>query len=136
MTSSLVLRSLGVGAATGLRSMAGPTLVNRTGWGRLLPILAIGELIVDKLPQTPSRTIPTALAIRAIGGALAGSSITNAAGKGRIWGALAGLAGAIGASYAGAAYRKAATRFVPPVVAALIEDGVAFGLATAVAKRS
>ncbi len=117
--------------------MVGPAAAaRRTGWSRVLPLLALGELIVDKLPQTPARTMPPGLAVRAIGGALAGGSIAKAGGGNRAIGILAGLAGALGASYAGAAYRKAASRYVPPLVAALAEDGLAILLARSVANRS
>jgi uncharacterized membrane protein len=119
MQTALPIRSFAIGAATGLRTMSGPTAVGMgTGWGRILPLLALGELIADKLPSTPSRTIPAALAARMAGGALAG------------------IAGAVGAAYAGSAYRKFASRYVPPIIAALLEDGVAIAVARAAANRS
>ena len=137
MQAALVLRSLAIGAATGLRTMAGPAAAARgTRWARVLPLLALGELIVDKLPATPARTIPAGLAARAIGGALAGGAVAKAGGGSRALGVAVGVAGAIGAAYAGAAYRRAATRYVPALIAALIEDGLAIALARAVAKRS
>jgi len=137
MQTSLPFRSFAIGAATGLRSMTGPAAVaGSAGWGRVLPFLALGELIVDKLPQVPVRTIPPALAIRVIGGGLAGRSIAAAAGRNLVVGMLAGAAGAAGASYAGAAYRSYAARYMPAVVAALLEDGAAILLARVAAKRS
>jgi uncharacterized membrane protein len=101
--------------------------MRRTGWGRLLPLLTLGELVVDKLPATPARTIPPALAARAVGGALAGAAVGRPGN--RLAGAALGLAGALGATYAGPLYRKAASRVMPPFLAGLLEDGVAVALA-------
>jgi uncharacterized membrane protein len=137
MQTSLPIRSFAIGAATGLRTMSGPTAVAMgTGWGRILPFLAVGELIADKLPSTPSRTIPAALVARMAGGALAGRSVAAAGGRNLLVGTLAGIAGAVGAAYAGAAYRKFASRHIPAMVAALLEDGVAIAVARTAANRS
>jgi len=84
----------------------------------------------------PARTTPPALAVRAIVGSLAGRSVALSAGTSAVVGAVVGLAGAIGASYAGVAYRKFAARYVPPAAAALLEDGVAILIARTVASRS
>ncbi len=117
--------------------MSGPTAVGMTsGWGRILPFLAIGELIADKLPATPSRTIPAALVARMAGGALAGRSVAASGGRNLLVGTLAGIAGAVGAAYAGEAYRRIASRYMPAFVAALLEDGVAIAVARTAANRS
>ena len=118
--------------------MTGPAaaLSGGAGLGRLLPLLALGEFVVDKLPTVPARTIRPALIVRAIGGAVAGRAVAAAAGRNGIVGALAGIAGAVSAAYAGAAYRGVATRYVPAVVAGLLEDGVAIAIARTAAKRS
>jgi len=137
MPTSIPFRSFAIGAATGLRSMTGPAAVaGSAGWGRILPFLALGELVVDKLPAVPARTIPPALAVRAIAGALAGRAVAAAAGRNLLAGTIAGVAGAVAASYAGAAYRSFAGRHVPPMLAALLEDGAAIALARAAANRS
>jgi len=138
MRYPIALRSLAAGAASGLRSTLGPTAaIKDSRWSRILPALALGELIADKLP-VPSRTMPVALAVRALAGAAAGASIVGKAADDRdrwIGGALGALA-AIGFSYAGAAYRERASRYVPSFVAALVEDGVAISLARAVSKAA
>jgi uncharacterized membrane protein len=137
MQTSLPIRSFAVGAASGLRTMAGPTAVTgRAGWGRIMPLLALGEMVVDKLPATPSRTIPVALVARMAGGALAGRSVAAAGGRNLIVGTLAGIAGAVGAAYVGEAYRRIASRYVPEFVCALLEDGVAIAVARRAANRS
>jgi uncharacterized membrane protein len=135
MTAQNALRSFGVGAATGLRTMTGPAFAfaDRSGnWNWLLRTAAAGEYIVDKLPNTPARTMPIGLAARAVAAGLAGASV---AGKDdRLLGAACGVAGAILAAYLGVAYRQAAAnRKVPPVAAALAEDGLAMALAWSVA---
>ncbi len=94
-----------------------------------LAALAAGELIADKLPGTPARTIPPALAFRALSGGYAGRSVARSlAADGRA-GAIAGAAGAIAAAYLGMALRSAivrATRLPDPIVA-LGEDALAIG---------
>ena len=136
MQTRSALHAVAIGAATGLRTMAGPTALFSDGRMRsILPVLAAGELIVDNLPATPARTIPAALIARAIAGGIVGAAVAGPADGNRAGYALLGIAGAVGAAYAGAAYRARATRYIPPFVAALAEDAVAFSLATAVAKR-
>ena len=121
MTSTALFRPLLLGVATGLRSQLGlavlawsepagpgdPRVLRglRSRPGRLaVGAAAAGELVMDKLPQTPSRL--------AVGGAL-------------------GAAGAAAGSYAGAAYRTAlpARTRTPDLPWALGEDAVAASLA-------
>ncbi len=130
MTTAQLLRPFGSGAVAGLRSMTGPaTALRGSKWQRALPLLALAELVVDKLPNVPSRTIPPAMAARIVSGAVSGAVTSKRSGGNRWLGAILGSAGAIGATYLGAAYRKAASeRNVPPVFAALIEDALAVGL--------
>jgi uncharacterized membrane protein len=136
MRYPIAFRSLAAGAVSGLRSTLGPTAAfHGERWNRILPALALGELIADKLP-VPARTIPPALAIRAIAGAVAGAALAGDAERDRWLGGALGALGAIGFSYAGAAYRERASRYVPNVVAALIEDGVALGLARAISQSA
>jgi uncharacterized membrane protein len=137
MNTAQLLLPLASGAVAGLRSMTGPaTALRGTKWQRALPLLAMSEFVVDKLPNTPSRTIRPSLAVRLISGAISGAATSKRKGGNRWLGALIGSSGALGATYLGAAYRKAATqRNVPPVIAGLIEDAVAVGLGIAVSRR-
>jgi uncharacterized membrane protein len=83
-----------IGVIAGLRSMTAPTVViwgARFGWLRpegswLSPIntpitsyfasaLAIGELIADKLPKTPSRKAPGPFIVRILFGAMCGAAL-------------------------------------------------------------
>lgn len=90
-----------LGAAAGLRAFtpaAALALTGRLGDGRarrVLPLLAVGELIGDKLPFVPARTSPPALAARATVGALGGGLLGGARA------AAAGAAVAVVAAYGG-----------------------------------
>lgn len=141
-----------LGATAGPRTSAPITAVTwaaRLGWidlkGSRLAFLAspwavavttpmaLSELVIDKLPATPSRTQPGAIAARAASGALAGAAL----GAGRPVAGLAALAGAVGAGAAtllGHALRmqlaKAAGKDWP---VAVTEDALAGGGALLVA---
>ena len=136
MTTAQLIRPFASGVVAGLRSMTGPaTALRGSSWQRVLPVLAISEFIVDKLPGVPARTIPPALAVRIVTGAVCGAVTSKRCGGSRSLGAILGGAGAVGAAYAGAAYRKAAAeRNVPPILAGLIEDALAVTLGIAAAR--
>ncbi len=137
MKTAELVRPFGSGVVAGLRSMTGPaTALRGSKWQRTLPLLALSELIVDKLPNVPSRTIPPALLVRIAAGAISGAVTAKRSGGQRWIGAVLGSAGAITAAYVGAAYRKAASeRHIPNVLAALVEDAVAVGLGLAMARK-
>ncbi|WP_370324316.1 DUF4126 family protein [Euzebya sp.] len=143
-------RSLLLGVVAGLRSQT-PTAVLTWAWrsdrlphGRrgpavlldrpaLVPLAvtaALGELVVDKLPATPSRLDPGPLGGRLVLGAVAGWAIADAHGRSGAAGAAAGAAGAGLGSWGGARYRSAATdrTDVADAVWALAEDAAAIGL--------
>jgi uncharacterized membrane protein len=142
----LYLLALLIGVIAGLRAMTAPAaisfaahygLLNLSGtflaflgfrftpW--ILLVLAIGELITDQLPTTPSRKVPVQFGTRILVGAVTGGAIGVAAGS--LWiGALVGIAGAIIGTLGGAAVRgKLAASFGKDRPAALIEDAVAIG---------
>lgn len=109
--------------------MAGPTLI----WGgsgrrgRTILAMALGELIVDKLPQTPSRLVPGGLAARAVAAALAAGSVAAQEGNAPL-GALLGVAAALVAARLGAGYRSRAPQSpLGGLLAALLEDAAAYG---------
>jgi uncharacterized membrane protein len=130
MRTDLLLRSFALGFASGLRTMTGPTAVFRTAkWRVALPIMALGEYVVDLLPQTPNRTDAGPLAARAIAGGLCGAAVAGDAGGNVLLCASAGSAGAVGAAYAGLSLRRWSAERIPPAAAGLLEDGVAIGIA-------
>lgn len=102
-----------IGVAAGLRSMTAPFAVSwaaRRGWLHLentklaflgfaatpyvFSVLAIGELIADKLPGTPSRKAAVGFSARIVSGAICGAALATAGG-GWVGGLLAGVIGAI-----------------------------------------
>jgi uncharacterized membrane protein len=140
--------SLAIGIIAGLRTMTAPAALS---WGAYLGVLqlsqtwlaflskpwlpwvlsvfALGELITDQLPTTPSRTVPVQFSARILSGAFAGAAIGVAAGS-WIVGGLAGAFGAVIRTLAGRAVRGLlATVFGRDRPAACIEDVVAIGAA-------
>src|ERR1700712_5281955 len=73
-----------------------------TPW--ILSLLAIGELITDQLPSTPSRKVPAQFGARMVLGGLSGA-ILGASGGSWITGLIAGLVGAVIGTLGGAAAR-------------------------------
>jgi uncharacterized membrane protein len=93
----------------------------------ILTALALGELVIDQLPTTPSRTVPVQFAGRLITGTLSGSAI-GASADHALGGALAGLVGAVIGTLGGSRARaRLAGAFHNDHPAALIEDAVAIG---------
>ena len=67
----------------------------------IVSVLAVGELIGDKLPVTPSRTTAGPLGARVVTGALAGTALSIGAGQAWLIGLLCGAAGAVAGAFAG-----------------------------------
>jgi uncharacterized membrane protein len=146
MTLTAFVLPLFIGIIAGLRAMTAPAAVSwaaRLGWLNLAPtglaflgyaytpwiltVLALGELVTDQLPSTPSRKVPIQFGTRIVTGALSGAAI-GAPGGALVMGAVAGAIGAVIGTLGGAAFRArlaAAFRRDPP--AAFIEDAVAIG---------
>lgn len=141
---AIYILALLIGVIAGLRAMTAPAavswaaflgLVNLEGtwlafmgyrftpW--ILTILAIGELIGDQLPTTPSRKTPLPFATRIIVGGLCGGAIA-AQGGSFLGGIVAGAVGGIIGTLGGAEGRsRLAAAFGKDRPAALIEDIVA-----------
>ncbi len=62
--------------------------------------MGVGELIGDKLPQTPARIAPVGLIARCLSGALTGGAIYKSAGFDSLSGALIGSAAAACSTFA------------------------------------
>lgn len=92
-------------------------------------LLAIGEVINDKLPKTPSRLVPPQFGGRVVMGALTGSSI-GLSQEHLVIGTLSGIIGSVVGTLAGAKARAyAAKLFGRDLPAALLEDSIAVALA-------
>jgi len=91
----------------------------------ILTLMAIGELVNDKLPKTPSRLIPPQFIAGIVTSALCGFAI-GLSGGGAILGLVAGIVGAVAGTFGGAKARGLlAMRFGRDLPAALLEDAVA-----------
>jgi uncharacterized membrane protein len=86
--------------------------------------LALGELVTDQLPATPSRKVPMQFGARVVIGAVAGIAIAGP--ENWVIGAIAGLIGAVIGTLGGAAVRgQLAVSFGKDAPAAFLEDAVA-----------
>ncbi|PDS59921.1 DUF4126 domain-containing protein [Rhizobium anhuiense] len=139
-----ILLALLMGVVAGLRSLIAPTAVAWAAFSgrfdlgptpmafmafRVTPLvfsaLALVELVVDKLPSTPSRKVPTGFGARIVLGGLSGASIGAAEGS-LVGGLIAGLIGAVIGTFAGSTARaKMALAFGHDRPAALVEDAFA-----------
>ena len=123
--------AFGFGFVAGLRSMVALTAVaveqRRFVYAAIACVAAIGELIADKLPRTPSRLMPPALAFRCVIGAICAFVV-----MGGMWSVIIGVAGALAGSYSGAAFRRTFTS----LSAAFAEDAAAIGVAAVVVAMS
>jgi uncharacterized membrane protein len=145
----LYLFALLIGVVAGSRTFTAPAAVSwatRFQWLHLsgtplgflgalaapyiLTVLAIGELIVDKLPSTPSRKAPTGFVARIVSGAFCGAALGVADGGafgGLVAGGIGAVVGTLGFSELRAGLAKAfGGRDLP---AALIEDACAIAAA-------
>ena len=143
-----LLCALLIGIVAGLRSMLAPAAVSwfaRHGvlavantplafmgyqfTPIILTVFAVGELIADKLPKTPSRKAPPGFIARIVTGALSGATV-GAAGHSLVAGLILGVIGAVAGTFGGAAARaKLAAAFGRDLPAALLEDAVGIGIA-------
>src|ERR1700689_4339887 len=120
-----------IGVIAGLRSLTAPAVVRwgaRLGWLHventwlaflgfaatpyIFSVLAIGELITDKLPKTPSRKAPPGFIARIVTGALCGSAVSSAAGQSPIGGLAAGAIGAVAGTLGGYEFRSRLVRAI------------------------
>jgi uncharacterized membrane protein len=134
-----------IGVVAGLRCMTPPAAVSwaaRLGWLHLegtpfaflgsavtpyiLSVLAIGELINDKLPKTPSRKTPVPFAARIVIGAFCGAAI-GAPAQAWIPGAVAGALGGVAGTLGGYEFRSRLVKATggKDLPVALLEDAIA-----------
>lgn len=92
----------------------------------LITVIAIGELITDQLPTTPSRKVPVQFGARIVMGALTGALLMPAS---WIIGAILGALGAVAGTLLGAELRARLAISAGTRPAAFIEDALAIILA-------
>jgi uncharacterized membrane protein len=135
-----------IGVVAGLRTFTAPAAISWAAWsGRLalegswfaflgyswtpwiFMLLALGELVGDQLPSTPSRTVPMQFGARLLSGAICGAALGSAHGA-MLGGLAAGVVGAVIGTFGGRAFRALlAMAFKKDPPAALIEDAIAIG---------
>jgi len=151
--ATLILAFL-IGVVGGLRAMTAPAAVSwaaRLGWLHLentwlaflgfaatpyvFSVLAIGELITDQVPSTPSRKVPIQFGTRIFVGALCGAAL-GAPNDVLIGGSIAGLLGAIAGTLGGYEFRSRLAKAVgKDLPIALLEDAIAIGGAFVIVSR-
>jgi uncharacterized membrane protein len=145
-----------IGIIAGLRALTAPAVVcwaAHLGWLNLqnshlawmgstaavaiFSILALAEIINDKLPATGSRTAPPSLVIRSITGALAGTALAIAASQSVLLGIVLGVIGALAGSFLGyeVRHRIVTGLKIPDFPIALVEDAIAIGCGLLIVSR-
>jgi uncharacterized membrane protein len=149
MNTSLILcLAFAIGVIAGLRAFTAPTVVcwaAHLGWINLhgshlaflgsiitvviVTLLAIFELINDKLPKTPNRTTPGPLGFRILTGGLSGAALAIAGAQGVLLGVILGIVGAVVGTFGGyqARHRIVTGLKIKDIGVALVEDLIAIG---------
>jgi uncharacterized membrane protein len=147
-TTTVLALAFAIGIVAGLRTFTAPAVVSwaaRLNWLDLgntwaaflgyaatpyvVGLMAIGELVNDKLPKTPSRKSPGPFIGRIVVGAFSGAALGSAGKQSLLLGALLGALGAVAGTLGGyeARTRLVKALGVPDLVIALLEDAVAVG---------
>ena len=141
------MSSVTLGAATGLRSQLGvasvvarsdpslPSMLRHPGIRGLVLAAAAGELVVDKLPGTPSRLAPQGIVPRLALGALAAGLSAQTRQASWLPAAALGASSAAVAARLGHDVRARLARQAPDLAVALAEDALAIAAAAAGASR-
>lgn len=131
-----------IGFFAGLRSLTAPAATAwavHLGWMRLerplsligslpsvviLTVLAVAELVADKLPNTPNRTSPPGLIARAVTGGVTGACVAVSGAQGAVIGAVLGAVGGVVGCFAGYQARQRLVKALgtPDIYVALLED--------------
>jgi uncharacterized membrane protein len=131
MTRTALADIIRLGTVTGMRSMAGPAALSMRGssaWKRIVPLLAVGEMVADKTSFVGDRTDPLPLAGRALMGALVGGTVARDHRGSVIAGGLIGAMTAVVAAHL--AYRIRTRMPTSSPLGGVIEDAFVIGLAS------
>jgi uncharacterized membrane protein len=147
-TTSALALSFAIGVINGLRSMTAPAILCWAVQWKWLDLqdsrlafiaspvvtyivtaFAIVELVIDKLPKTPSRKAAVPLIARIVLGGFSGAVLCVAANQSAVLGAVLGGPGGVTGAYVGYEARTRLVRRlrVPDFVIAILEDAVAIG---------
>jgi len=146
METTVLLLCFFLGCVAGLRSLTAPAVVcwaAHFGWLHLagtklafmghpaalvfFTLLAIIELVSDKLPKTPARTAPPGLIARIVFGGLSAVALATSVGGSVMVAATVGIIGALVGTFGGYNIRHAvvARTHLPDFAVALVEDVIA-----------
>ncbi|WP_421684085.1 DUF4126 family protein [Stutzerimonas urumqiensis] len=157
ISSSLLWGAVAIGVVTGMRSTLAPTMVSRALADRddldeagrpartlsaprtrhLLIPLAAGELLGDKMPFAPDRTIAPSMAVRAVSGGVCAAALAGARREPMVLPALLGATAACASSVVMIRLRKRyGTSGLINAALGLAEDGIAVATGTAGLRRA
>jgi uncharacterized membrane protein len=146
MSATLLVFSFLIGCLAGLRSLTAPAIIcwgAHLGWLNfagtrlafighrwaliLFTVLALFELVNDKLPKTPARTAPLGLIARILFGGLSGAVLAVSAGANGWVAVIVAVIGALVGTFGGYNIRHALVTkaHLPDFGVALTEDVVA-----------
>jgi uncharacterized membrane protein len=143
------IQAVGLGIMAGMRSNSGPAAASHIlsqqysaeldhsplkfmqspRVSNVLKVLALAELVGDKLPNAGNRIVPVSVIFRCSAGALAGASMYKSSGNNAFKGALLGAAAAFGSTFASFYFRKnlvKKTHIYDPVFG-VVEDTLVLG---------
>ena len=147
-STSVFALAFAIGAIAGLRTFTAPTVVSwaaRLNWLNLqdtwlaflgyaatpyvLTLIALAEIVNDKLPKTPSRKTPGPFIARIVFGGFSGAALCAGSHQSPVAGALLGGLGAVAGTFGGYEFRTRLVKAlkVPDYVIALVEDALAVG---------
>ena len=142
----LLVLAFAIGIIAGLRALTGPAVIcwmahlgvihlegsrlsfmETTAAVAVFTLLAVVEIVNDKLPKTPPRTAAISFSARIVMGILSGSALAMAAGGSIPISAFLGIVGAVVGTYGGYLARTGGVKalHMPDYVIALAEDAVA-----------
>lgn len=148
MKPLLAFGAFGIGIVAGLRAFTAPAVIcwaTHFGWLHLsesrlsflgkpvavgiVSLLALGELIADKLPMTPNRTTPGPLVGRVAAAGFSAAAIAIAARQSVVIASVVGVTGALVGAFGGYYARRSLVKRcgLPDFAVALTEDFVAVG---------
>ena len=126
MTQTTIRKIFAIGAATGIRSMAGVAALSLARDSRIMPALALGEMLMDKTPLVGDRVAPLPLAGRALMGMVAGVIIAREQRESVVMSGLLGAASAIVVTHL--AYQARNRLPVTTVAGGLVEDAIVLAI--------
>ncbi len=132
MDKNALKQTLALGAVTGMRSMAGPATLALDYPGvmkTVVPLLAAGEMLLDKTGLVGDRVDAAPLAGRALMGAVVGGVIARQHRQDVLLGGLLGAATAV--IFAHLAFQARTRLPLPSAMGGVLEDLVVLGMAKA-----